>query len=145
MRHVVGSSRQEASQSLKFQERIRRATTQMTIFYVDDNPKALRMLAFVLAECGYEVVTACSSCEMLERMEQTSFDLVLMVHRGRQVIGSKLAQQIKRFNPDIPILLVSANTLPAQEEVSCVDAYAGKGTTLDNLLAKIRALTGQRA
>ncbi len=41
--------------------------------------------------------------------------------------------------------LVFTNVLLAPEEVSCVDVYAGKGTTLDNLLAKIRALTGQRA
>jgi|SRR5579859_2159778 len=142
---LEAAARKPRAMSVKCHERIRQATTQMTIFYVDDNPKALRMLAFVLAECGYEVVTACSSCEVLERMEQTSFDLVLMVHRGRQVMDPKLVQEVKHLNPDIPILMVSANTLLAHEEVTCVDAYAGKGTTLDNLLAKIRALTGQRA
>ncbi len=41
---------------------------QRTVFYVDDNPKALRMLTSVLEGCGYKMVTACDSDRALDQM-----------------------------------------------------------------------------
>ena len=121
------------------QERARRTTNQWTVLYVDDNPKAQRMLTFALEWTGYKVVTACNG-EALERMKQTSSDLVLLAYRMPQMIGSTLSQEIKQINPDIPIILVSGHTLLPPEEMTCVNAYIGKGATLDDLLSRIRAL-----
>lgn len=114
-----------------------------TVFYVDDNPKALRMLTFALEGSGYKVVTACDGREALERMEQGAFDLVLLSHRMPKMIGSELAREIKRFSPATPIFLVSGHTLLAAEELTYVDAYVGKGATLDSLLTKMQALIGR--
>lgn len=118
--------------------------TQRTVFYVDDNPKAVRMLRFALEASGYKVVIACSACEALEQMEQGAFDLVLLAYRMPKMIGSKLAQEMKQVSPATPIILVSGQTLPAPEELTYVDAYVGKGATLDSLLGKIRGLLGGR-
>jgi CheY-like chemotaxis protein len=116
--------------------------TQRTVFYVDDNPKAVRMLTFALEGSGYKVVTACNAPEALERMEQRAFDLVLLSYRTPKMIGSKLAREIKQVSPGTPIILVSALTLLTPEELSHVDAFVGKGATLDSLLTKIRGLIG---
>ena len=116
--------------------------TQRTVFYVDDNPKAVRMLRFALEGSGYKVVTACSAREALERMEQRAFDLVLLAYRMPKMIGSKLAQEIKQVSPRTPIILVCGQTVLAPEELPFVDAYVGKGATLDSLLTKIRELIG---
>lgn len=116
--------------------------TQRTVFYVDDNPKAIRMLTFALEGSGYKVVTACDAREALERVEQRVFDLVLLANRMPKMIGSKLAREIKQVSPSTPIILVSGQTLLAPEELTYVDAYIGKGATLDSLLAKIRGLIG---
>ena len=62
---------------------------------MDDNPKALRILTFALEWTGYKVVTACNA-EALERMKQTSSDLVLLAYRTPQMIGSKLTAQTGR-------------------------------------------------
>lgn len=121
------------------QEQARRATNQRTVLYVDDNPKAQRMLTFALVWTGYKVVTACNG-EALERMRQTSSDLVLVAYRMPQMIGSKLPREIKHINPDIPIILVSGHTLLPAEEMTYVNAYVGKGATLDDLLAQMRDL-----
>jgi CheY-like chemotaxis protein len=121
-------------------EQARRRTSQRTIFYVDDNPKALRVLTFALEWAGYKVVTACNG-EALERMKHTSSDLVLLAFRKPQMIGSKLTRDIKQLNPDIPILLVSGHTLLASEELTHVSAFVGKGATLDDLLTQIRILS----
>jgi CheY-like chemotaxis protein len=120
-------------------EQARRRTNQRTVFYVDDNPKALRILTFALEWAGYKVVTACNA-EALERMKQTSSDLVLLAYRTPQMIGSKLTRDIKQLNPHIPILLISGHTLLASEELTYVNAYVGAGATLDALLAQMRVL-----
>jgi PleD family two-component response regulator len=46
-------------------------TKRQKIFYVDDNPRALRVLTSVLEGLGYKMVIACNASEALERMEQT--------------------------------------------------------------------------
>jgi CheY-like chemotaxis protein len=120
-------------------EQARRRTNQRTVFYVDDNPKALRILTFALEWAGYKVITACNA-EALERMKQTSSDLVLLAYRTPQMIGSKLTRDIKQLNPDIPILLISGHTLLASEELIYVNAYVGGGATLDSLLTQVRVL-----
>ena len=73
------SNRQDQKPSRK-RGHARRRTNQQTVFYVDDNPKALRILTFALEWAGYKVVTACNA-EALERMKQTSSDLVLLAYR----------------------------------------------------------------
>ena len=120
-------------------EQARRRTNQRTVFYVDDNPKALRILTFALEWAGYKVITACNA-EALERMKQTSSDLVLLAYRTPQMIGSKLTRDIKQLNPDIPILLISGHTLLASEELTHVNAHVGGGATLDALLTQMRVL-----
>jgi CheY-like chemotaxis protein len=120
-------------------EQARRRTNQRTVFYVDDNPKALRILTFALEWAGYKVVTACNA-EALERMKQTASDLVLLAYRTPQMIGSKLTLDIKQLKPDIPIVLISGHTLLASEELTYVNAYVGAGATLDALLTQMRVL-----
>jgi CheY-like chemotaxis protein len=120
-------------------EQERRRTNQRTVLYVDDNPKALRILTFALEWAGYKVITACNA-EALERMKQTSSDLVLLAYRTPQMIGSELTRDIKQLNPDIPILLISGHTLLASEELTYVNAYVGGDTTLESLLTQVRVL-----
>jgi CheY-like chemotaxis protein len=117
---------------------------QRTVFYMDDNPKALRMLTSVLEGGGYKVVTACNAGDAFEQIEQTAFDLVLLAYRLPRMISLKLAREIKRLSPGTPVVLLSGYTLFAPEDLTYVDAYVGKGSTLDNLLATIRFLTGGR-
>jgi PleD family two-component response regulator len=58
-----------------------------TILYVDDNPKALRMLKFVIEGSGYKVVAARDAGEALERMQQSGCDLVLVNYRILKMMG----------------------------------------------------------
>jgi|HubBroStandDraft_6_1064221.scaffolds.fasta_scaffold662982_2 CheY-like chemotaxis protein len=135
---VGQSNRSDQRRSLK-REQARRLTNQWTVLYVDDNPKAQRMLTFALEWTGYKVVTACNG-EVLERMRQTLPDLVLLAYRMPLMMGSKLPREIKQINADIPIILVSGQTLLPSEEMTYVNAYVGKGATLDDLLTRIRTL-----
>jgi CheY-like chemotaxis protein len=118
-------------------------TKRHTVFYVDDNRRALRVLTSVLKGCGFKMVIACNTGEALERMEQNAFGLVLLTYRLPRMISFKLAREIKRLSPGTPIILVSGHTLVAPEELTYVDAYVGKGATLDSLLTQMRLLIGR--
>jgi CheY-like chemotaxis protein len=103
-----------------------------TVLYVDDNPKALRMLKFVIEGSGYKVVAARDAGEAL--------DLSLVNYRILKMMGSDPILAIKLFSPGTPIVLISGYALLPPQEFSHVDAHVGKGATLDILLDKIRAL-----
>lgn len=113
---------------------------QRTVFYVDENPKALRLLTFVLEGCGYKVVTASNFAEVVVGRRQTSCDLVLLACRRPQTISSTLVLEIKQLLPGVPIVLISAYTLLTPVELIHVNAHVGKGASLDDLLLKIHAL-----
>jgi CheY-like chemotaxis protein len=118
----------------------RKTGNQRTVLYVDDNPKAVRMLKFVIEGSGYKVVTARDGGEALERMQQSGCDLVLVNYRMLKMIGSDPILAVKRFSPGTPIVLISGYALLPPQELSHVDDHVGKGATLDILLDKIRAL-----
>ena len=113
---------------------------QRTVLYVDDNPKALRMLKLVIEGSGYKVVTARDAGEALEGMQRSGCDLVLVNYRMLKMIGSDPILAIKRCSPRTPVVLISGYALLRPQELSHVDAHVGKGATLDILLDKIREL-----
>jgi CheY-like chemotaxis protein len=117
-----------------------RTGNRRTVLYVDDNPKALRMLKFVIEGSGYKVVAARDAGEALERMQQSGCDLVLVNYRTLKMIGSEPILAIKCFSPGTPIVLISGYALLPPQELSHLDAHVGKGATLDILLDKIREL-----
>jgi CheY-like chemotaxis protein len=117
-----------------------RTGNQRTVLCVDDNPKAVGMLKFVIEGSGYKVVTARNAGEALERMQRNGCDLVLVNYRMLKLIGSDPILAIKRFSPGTPVVLISGYALLPPQELSHVDAHVGKGATLDILLDKIRAL-----
>jgi len=111
-----------------------------TVFYVDDNPKSSRLLASVLEECGFQVITKNDPIEALALCQRTRFDLALLDYEMPLVSGSRLAQEIKFLVPDVPVVLISGrSTLPAAE-LAFVDAHFGFGTVLDDLLWTMRIL-----
>jgi CheY-like chemotaxis protein len=113
---------------------------QRTVLYVDDNPKTVRMLKFVIEGSGYKVVDDRDAGEALERMQQSRYDLVLANYRMLKMIGSDPILATKRFSPGTPIVLISGYALLPPQELSRVDAHVVKGATLAILLDKIRAL-----
>jgi CheY-like chemotaxis protein len=121
----------------------RKTRHQRTVFYVDENPKALRLLTFVLEGCGYKVVTACNSGAALVGMKQTSCDLILLTCRRSQQSGSELALELKQLSLGIPIVVLSGDTVLTPNELTHVNAHVGKGATLDHLLFEIQALIRQ--
>ena len=78
-----------------------------TVFYVDDNPKAQRLLGDVLTARGFRVITASDPLEARASWKRLRFDLALLDYRMPFPTGSQLAKEIKSSAPNVPIVLIS--------------------------------------
>ena len=115
-----------------------------TVFYVDDNARSRRLLGSVLAECGFEVITAGDPIEALCRCRDICFDLALLDYQMPSLTGSQLALEIKLLMPDVPIVLLSGYAVLPATELVFVDAHFGHGTHLDDLVDTMRRLTNSK-
>jgi len=113
----------------------------VTVFYVDDNDRSRRLLSTILAEHGFEMITAADPAEALRRCGKISFDLALLDYEMPALTGSQLAQQMKLVAPDIPVVLISGLSIIPAQDLKFVDAHFGYGTTLDDLVDTMRRLT----
>jgi CheY-like chemotaxis protein len=115
-----------------------------TVFYVDDNVRSRGLLSSVLAECGFEIITAGDPVEALFRCRKICFDLALLDYEMPSLSGSQLALEIKLLMPDVPIVLLSGHAVLPSAELVFVDAHFGRGTHLDELVYTMRFLTNSK-
>jgi len=77
------------------------------ILFVDDEPALEELGGRLLSGLGYEVVTRSSAWEALQlfKAKTMAFDLVITDMTMPQLTGEKLAQEILRIRPEMPIIL----------------------------------------
>ena len=80
------------------------------ILLVDDDIASLEVLCEVIARAGYDTVSAESGYEALEIVREASIDLAILDFNLPDTTGAELLQQIKRFQPSVPAIIMSANT-----------------------------------
>ena len=78
------------------------------VLVVDDEVSILDTLQILLRGEGFEVATAKSGREALERFEETSPDVVLTDIRMPGVTGLDLLAQIRERDPETPVILMTA-------------------------------------
>ena len=79
-----------------------------TILVVDDDSAHRTMLRTLISGWGYAVSEADDGSTAIERVEETSFDLVLMDVRMVKVSGLEALEAIKSYNPAIPVIIMTA-------------------------------------
>jgi CheY-like chemotaxis protein len=77
------------------------------ILLVDDEVPIARMLREMLERLGYRVTSRTSSVEALEafRARPETYDLLLTDQAMPHMTGVRLAEEILRIRPDIPVVL----------------------------------------
>ncbi|NVM57215.1 MAG: response regulator [Desulfobacterales bacterium] len=77
------------------------------ILFVDDEQTLVNMGRPMLERLGYKVVASSSSIEALEifRADPDRFDLVITDETMPHMTGARLAKELIRIRPDIPIIL----------------------------------------
>jgi len=83
-------------------------TNQNRLLLVDDDPFVLESISALLREFGFDVCTCGNAVDALETVKQDSFDVVLTDIKMPAVTGIELLQHIHAYNPQLPVILLTA-------------------------------------
>jgi two-component system KDP operon response regulator KdpE len=115
----------------------------MKILIADDDPQIIRALRVTLGAQGYEIVTASDGASALSQAIAHHPDVVMLDLGMPKLNGIEVIQGLRGWS-QVPILVVSGRT-GAADKVDALDAgaddYVTKPFSMDELLARIRALT----
>ena len=78
------------------------------ILVVNDEPHILKVLQSRLEVSGYNVVTASSGSEGIKKAKEDKPDLILTDIKMPQMDGIKMVKKIRRFEPLLPVIFITA-------------------------------------
>jgi len=79
------------------------------ILVVDDSGLARRLIRKVLEELGHEVEDASDGAQALERYLLNHHDAVVLDLLMHGMYGVEVLHKLKQLNPDLPVIVVSAD------------------------------------
>ena len=112
------------------------------ILTVDDDPKILKILQHTLAKEGFEVITASSGEEALQKARQLPPDLVVLDLMMPGMDGFETYQKLKAQR-EVPIIILSARTDEVDRVVGFrmgVDDYQTKPFSPTELALRVKAV-----
>jgi CheY-like chemotaxis protein len=110
------------------------------ILCIDDEANGLRIRKMLLQTRGYEVMTALSGPEGLELLDAHPFSAVVVDYSMPGMNGGEVAAEIKRRNPKVKILMLSAYVDLPEDALRWVDKRSVKGVSPTTLLADLEQL-----
>jgi len=78
------------------------------ILIVDDEKDFRELLKFWLESKGYEVIIAINGQDAIQKTKNQNLDLIFMDLHMPIMDGKETIKQIREFNKDIPIVVISA-------------------------------------
>ena len=111
-----------------------------TILCIDDEPNGLVVRKTILQNKGFEVLTAESGPDGLKLFADNPVEAVVLDYAMPGMDGGQVAAELKRLNPDIKILLLSAYVDFPEETLRCVDKRSLKGVSPTSFLEDLEKL-----
>lgn len=114
----------------------------MRVLVVDDDPPSLKMVAFLLSQEGYEVITADNGLDALRLIEEKVPDLAILDVMMPGLDGFQLTQRIRR-TMHLPIIILSAKGETSDRVTGLdlgADDYLAKPFEPSELLARVRSV-----
>ncbi|HEY2672213.1 MAG TPA: response regulator [Rugosimonospora sp.] len=116
------------------------------ILIVDDEPQILRALRINLTARQYDVLTAADGTAALHAARTDHPDLVVLDLGLPDIDGTQIIRSLRAWTP-VPIVVLSGRT-DSRDKVDALDAgaddYITKPFSVDELLARIRAVTRRK-
>jgi two-component system CheB/CheR fusion protein len=101
--------------------------------------KALRFRSLILEQHGYRVISASDAEEALSHFRSNNVDLVITDHLIGRATGTRVALEMKRQRPDVPILVLTGMTEVSEADEQS-DAYMSKTEGPQALLLQVEQL-----
>jgi CheY-like chemotaxis protein len=112
-----------------------------TILCIDDEPDGLRVRCKLLEKAGYRVVVAASPLDGVRLFAGEQIDLVVLDYWMPDIKGIAAAERLKRMNPSVPIIMLSAFPPIGDETVGRVERWLIKGESgPEDLLSAVQEL-----
>jgi len=117
-----------------------------TLLCVDDDPRIRELYETMLGSHGYEVLVAEGGYQALNLFlsKTKEIDAVISDYEMPGMNGAQLAAELKRYDSEIPVIVISGS-LPVLEEVPYfVDAAVPKGASVETIVDHIETLLEAR-
>lgn len=115
----------------------------MKILIVDDDYSLLDQIRQILTGQRYIVETASDGEEALDRLSETPFDAIILDVMMPKIDGLTVLEQARKAGIDTPVIMLTAKG-DVDDRVKGLnlgaDDYLAKPFSLDELLARVRAL-----
>jgi len=118
------------------------------ILIVDDEPRILLLMKSLLKANGYDVTTTADGAEALKIVKEGNIEIVVTDLRMQPMDGMMLFREVNAFNPDIPVILLTAYaTVETAIEAmkNGIFDYMTKPFKVDDLLACLKRADEKRA
>ena len=127
-------------------------TKTATVLCIDDEQTALQLRQSVLESAGYHVLTAKSGARGMQVFQSAPIQAVVLDYWMADMNGMQVAREIRKINPKVPIIILSAYGELLDESLGVADLWIRKGeedpqyllSCLEDLL-KSRPALPQRA
>jgi CheY-like chemotaxis protein len=115
-----------------------------TILLVDDEYAIVEVLAHLLEEEGYSVLTASNGREAMERATEKAPDLVITDQMMPLMSGTELLRALKKHRAlrTVPVILITSAAKPASRDLRWAD-FLAKPFEFDELLQAVRRVLRQ--
>lgn len=113
------------------------------ILIVDDDKNIRYVMKEILESNGYTAFVAENGAAALEILDKEHIDLAVIDIMMPGINGYDLTKEIREFNPDFPILMVSAKQMPEDRKrgfLAGIDDFMSKPIDTDEFLLHIKAL-----
>src|SRR5437763_12885929 len=122
-----------------------------TVLCIDDEQTALQLRKTVLESAGYRVLIAKSGVLGIQAFKSEPVQAVVLDYWMADMNGMQVAREIRKLNPKVPIIILSAYGELLDESLGIADLWIRKGeedpqyllSCLEELL-KTRPIASQR-
>ena len=115
------------------------------ILLVDDDAGALESIKLLLRIDRHTVAEARDAREAMNHLAHQQFDLVILDYFMPGMRGDELAASLKRYAPNVPILMITAYFEKLSESEKPVDAVLAKPFAVEDLRQTVARLLSASA